>query len=87
MRFRILNGFRKVDRTREWLIPADFVNKRTVAIVVLGMGMLTELTRRWLPCPGYVTMSRRSFTISANLPASRGLAAVIYCHLGSARFE
>jgi hypothetical protein len=27
---------------REWLIPADFVNKRTVAIVVLGTDMLTS---------------------------------------------
>ena len=25
---------------REWLIPADFVNKRTVSIVVLGSDML-----------------------------------------------
>jgi hypothetical protein len=27
---------------REWLIPSDFVNKRTVAIVVLGTDMLTS---------------------------------------------
>jgi hypothetical protein len=27
---------------REWLVPADFVNKRTVAIVVLGTDMLTS---------------------------------------------
>jgi hypothetical protein len=27
---------------REWLIPSDFVNKHTVAIVVLGSDMLTS---------------------------------------------
>ena len=27
---------------REWLIPSDFVNKHTVAIVVLGTDMLTS---------------------------------------------
>ena len=28
--------------SREWLIPSDFVNKRTVAIVVLGTDMFTS---------------------------------------------